>query len=362
MTTARAMAHPAYAMVAEELGDASRVVTQPDVPHPQSTSPLRLAAWQIRQHRAWRHTFATLRSSWIPDSVFVVTLDYIDKIARLLGSPFAEVPFGGILLRPTHHHGKLGLRRARAMDVPAAVLFDALLRLEQLRFVLTIDEPLAEENARRPEPRYRKVRFLPDAARSAAEPVVTKERLARRQAILVYGSLSMRKGIAQLFRAVEHPATPHDIVVCLAGEPDDAVRAFLGTTDAERLRRAGRLEERLHFHDDAAESAVLQEAYAVWLGYSGFTGMSGVMLLAGAYRKPVIACREGLIGWHATRYQTGPVVEPDDTPAVATTLARLATDLQARSEYAAHGWVLSQRHSATAFATRVCDHIVGSIP
>jgi hypothetical protein len=72
----------------------------------------------------------------------------------------------------------------------------------------------------------------------------------------------------------------------------------------------------------------------VWLGYKGHYGMSGVLVQAYRFNKPVIATADGLIGWFCRDGELGPVVDelsgsainaaldqlfPDDTPGAAVT-------------------------------------------
>jgi glycosyltransferase involved in cell wall biosynthesis len=369
LTTEHAKKHPAYRLVELELGVTPRVFTMPRVPYPTRGRPWALLWWQASQHRSLKAAFRVVRAQWAPDLAFMVTLDYIDKVMPVLGSPFDRVTFGGILLSPTHHHGRLGLRPKRWRDFPATMLFHALLRIDELRFLLTIDEPLAEESSRKSaegSASHAKVRFLPDAARpgpgnETRDLNTTAGHSTGRLTILVYGSVTARKGIAQLFQALEYPAMPSGATAVLAGEPDDTARALLDGPMAQRLRNAGRLIERLHFLDDAEEREVFQRADIVWLGYSRFTGMSGVLLLAGAMKKPVVACKDGLIGWYASRYRTGPIVDPDDTPGVAAAIGNLS-DHGARESYARNGWRLSQRHTPEIFSSTICDAIESVMP
>ena len=47
----------------------------------------------------------------------------------------------------------------------------------------------------------------------------------------------------------------------------------------------------------------------VWLGYKGHYGMSGVLVQAYRFGKPVVATADGLIGWFCRTGELGPVVE-----------------------------------------------------
>ena len=110
--------------------------------------------------------------------------------------------------------------------------------------------------------------------------------------LLVYGMMSPRKGIGAL---EEH----------LRSGTDDLRIAFAGAWDASMTESRRFFEshprvEVIARHLDAEESARLFESCdAVWLGYDHHYGSSGVLALAAAFGKPVLASPYGLIGMAA---------------------------------------------------------------
>jgi glycosyltransferase involved in cell wall biosynthesis len=54
----------------------------------------------------------------------------------------------------------------------------------------------------------------------------------------------------------------------------------------------------------------------VWLGYKGHYGMSGVLVQAYRFGKPVVATADGLIGWFCRTGELGPVVDDLTAPTI----------------------------------------------
>ncbi len=112
--------------------------------------------------------------------------------------------------------------------------------------------------------------------------------------LLVYGKAVPRKGIALLERYLR--AGNDDVRMTFAGEWD------VGLEESRRFFEAHPLAEVNARRIDDEESARLFEACdAVWLGYDHHYGSSGVLALAAAFGKPVLATPYGLIGMAAKR-------------------------------------------------------------
>ena len=90
------------------------------------------------------------------------------------------------------------------------------------------------------------------------------------------------------------------------------------------LKEAGRLHTIDRYLLDEEERLVLSAANCMWLGYTDFYGMSGVMVLSGRHGVPVLASREGLIGHLAEKHQIGVIIEPRNKLSVISALNRLA--------------------------------------
>ena len=90
------------------------------------------------------------------------------------------------------------------------------------------------------------------------------------------------------------------------------VKQCLQQTEAKALAVSGRLHVLEQYLDDRLEGTVLSAADSMWLGYSKFYGMSGVLVLAVRHGLPCIFTREGVIGYLGRKFALGPEIDPDN--------------------------------------------------
>jgi glycosyltransferase involved in cell wall biosynthesis len=83
----------------------------------------------------------------------------------------------------------------------------------------------------------------------------------------------------------------------------------------------------------------------VWLGYKGHYGMSGVLVQAFRFGKPVIATADGLIGWFCRTGELGPVID-DLTPG---SINRALDDVLARRKRPVAAGHLLERNTLGQF-------------
>jgi glycosyltransferase involved in cell wall biosynthesis len=150
---------------------------------------------------------------------------------------------------------------------------------------------------------------LPDEGCTKDE---AKERLGLPPGVpvmLFFGILLKNKGIDILMEAVTNMKQEFRLII--AGKPE-----YFTAEDIENLR--GRLDDparvitRLEHIPDGEMTAYFRAADAVVLPYRGFSrGTSGVLQLAAAAGKPVIATDAGEIGEIVRRHGLGIVVAPD---------------------------------------------------
>ena len=269
-----------------------------------------------RYHRYFRHAYERV-SEFQPTGLVVVPyVDYFLYALPFLGSPFGETPWIGITMRATFHHRKVGVKAPdhRIANAVKSLLFRQAIHSHSIRALLSIDPTLPEWSARALGQRAAAVRYLadpfPDAR--AEDPERARERLGLSPGrhLLVYGSITERKGIRELVAALEQMSDearggpPPTLVV--AGEQDAATREFL-RVHAERLKPAPVLLDL--FVTNEMELDLFSACDAVWLGYKGHYGMSGVLVQAYRFKKPVIATADGLIGWFCRSGELGPVID-----------------------------------------------------
>lgn len=287
----------------------------------------------VRFHQDFRHAFRVVSRDRSVALVVVPYVDYFFLALPFLGSPFGSTPWVGITMRSNFHHCEVGVKAPRRPLVNAlkARLFVRAIRTAGLRTLLTIDPTLTEwwtaiarGHAGR-APRDAAIDYLadpfPDAC--AAEPALAKARLGLGEGrhVLVYGAITARKGVFELACALAaRPGDAHAPTLVIAGAQDEDVRGPLREAVA-KLVPAPVVMDR--FISGETELDLFSACDAVWLGYKGHYGMSGVLVQAYRFGKPVIATADGLIGWFCRTGELGPVIDDLSAAAINGALDRV---------------------------------------
>ena len=245
------------------------------------------------------------------DHVFFPYLDYCLHATALLGSLCDQVLWSGICMRPSFHYSGTGViaPKPKWRDIKER-LFYRLLRQPSLHKLLTIDE-LLEQYARQKQPLCaQKLAFVPDPAeltnhydRTSARHILNIPE--QDYVILVYGAIDCRKGIEYLLAATRENAFPRNLTILVAGKQTLVFK--------DKLLREQKVISVDQYVDSATEEAVFRASDAVWLGYRSHYSMSGVLMLAAVAAKPVLATRNGLIGWLTRTYDLGISIDCEKT-------------------------------------------------
>ena len=299
------------------------------------------------------------------DFVMVPYLDYCTYAFATLGSPFNNTTWAGLVMRTGFHHSEWGVKApVSRTDIPKKLLFFRLLRNPFLRALFTIDLTLKEYTENLSPPQSSRLVYIPDMTE-------TKRSMSREEArqalgipengilILVYGLLTLRKGIETLAASTEDNNFPAGGQLLFAGKQDEDVVSFLNSPLGVRLKTGGRFHQLNHHLNTAEENMVFSAADVVWLGYQGHYHMSGVLVQAGVMRLPVLACEEGLIGWLTKRFTSGLVVSTSSPSAIAKAIGELSRDVKAAQQYGDNGRVAYDSHALENFSRILVDAIEG---
>ncbi len=263
-----------------------------------------------------------------PDVVFLPYLDYCLYGIGLFGSPFAHTPWTGVAMRPSFHFKDMGITTPQSILVSfKKILFFRLLKNATLTCLLTIDETLNEYvNTRYPQqfrmsflPEPVQFENLPDTISAKKEMGLSSNRLL----ILVYGSITLRKGVAELLNALNKADFPDNVDVMLAGKISPPIKAKISELWVESLITKGRLIVLDRFISKNEESAVFAASDMVWLGYRNHYTPSGVLLQAAAAGKPILASDKGVIAWQVRKYNLGRIVNSSPESIISAIKASL---------------------------------------
>jgi predicted nucleic acid-binding protein len=341
-----------------------------------TASALARVSWVdlVRKQTIFRSLYVrAVRQAKLGGAVDLVILpaadDALDAWA-VLGTGFAATPWVGISMRPVFHLASMKgvVAPSRRDDWVRNKLYRKVLRDRSLHKMLTFDPTMVDfaSSSFSHQERDRLVYLpdpsleydLPDRRASRAElGIPDQAHLA-----LLYGSLTARKGVSQLIRAASAPQCPISIHILLAGLQNGEVKQCLQQGEAKALSVSGRLHILEQYLDDRLERTVLSAADSMWLGYSKFYGMSGVLVLAVRHDLPCIFTREGIIGYLGRKFAVGPEMDPDNIQTVVDALRSLTMKPQQYSRSLAQAKQSFAVHSIEYFRSVISETAISAIP
>lgn len=314
-------------------------------------------------YKLFYHFYHQIVKITTPDQVIIPYLDYCFYSTAFLGSPFKKTPWIGVVMRPAFHFNKMGIMAPHSHFLRIKEqLFIKLLKNSTLKKLWTIDETLKQFIDQTHSSLAKQIDYLPDPAE--LNGTTTKEQARqilniKKNAIviLIYGALSLRKGIAELLLATQSPNFPKNVHILLAGNQDKSIIQLLNQPFAQHLHHSGRLHQLNYFLTEEEQYYVFIAADIVWLGYRQHYTMSGVIVQAGQMGLPVIACQEGLLGWLTEQYQLGITVAVQDQEQIITAIKQLTSKIMAHNNYQPSHTRFFASHTPTNFASKLLNSL-----
>ncbi|MFL9893449.1 glycosyltransferase [Paraburkholderia sp. RL17-381-BIF-C] len=296
-------------------------------PEERPRSRLREPNEYWRFHRYFKRVYTIISRMQSIRLVVVPYVDYFFYSLPFLGSPFGDTPWIGITMRATFHHHKVGIKAPDRPLVNAvkSQLFKRAIRTAGLRTLLTIDPTLPEWAAHNAWKHSAAIAYVADPFpdEQAEDPALARNRLGldpEQRYLLVYGAITERKGIYELVHALTR--LEHAPTLIVAGEQDAGTRHFM-RNHVRSLKPAPLVLDTFISND--TERDLFSACDAVWLGYKGHYGMSGVLVQAYRFGKPVIATEDGLIGWFSRRCELGPILSDLSSASIGRAITETMT-------------------------------------
>jgi hypothetical protein len=341
-----------------------------------TAAALARASWVdlVRKQTIFRSLYVrAVRQAKLGGAVDLVILpaadDALDAWA-VLGTGFAATPWVGISMRPVFHLASMRdvIAPSRRDDWVRNKLYRKVLRDQSLHKLLTFDPTMMDFASSFFSHQERdRLAYLPDPSLEYDLPPRRASRAElgipdEAHLVLLYGSLTARKGVSQLIRAASAPQCPISTHILLAGLQNGEVKQFLQQGEAQALSLSGRLHILEQYLDNRLERTVLSAADSMWLGYSKFYGMSGVLVLAVRHDLPCIYTREGIIGYLGRKFAVGPEIDPDDIQTVVDALRSLTMEPQQYNRSLAQAKQSFAVHSIEYFRSVISETAISALP
>ncbi len=311
----RDAAHPSVFLLKSKFGDAFNVLTLDDTKY-DATFHLRLGipAQELALRKMFGLAYRAVHEAKPVDYVFLPYLDYCLYALGLLGSPFGHTKWGGICMRPSFHYSRYDvIAPKQALAKFKLLIFLKLLRNKTLSALYTIDELLYRFVVEEHSHWASRLQYLSDPAELNGMYTY----LSARQAlgipesaivVLVYGVIDGRKGLDALLEAMCGFQILTKLHLLLVGRQSASIEPLMQSAKVRMLIQSGRCHIINTFIDDIKTQQVFVATDVVWLGYKNHYTMSGVLVLAGLAKKPVVATSDGLIGWYTRKNKLGETI------------------------------------------------------
>ena len=353
--------HPIFKTMLDECKKTPEIITLPslETDYMQKSGLLGLLRREIFYRRLFGQFYNEAIQKTTPDFVFLPYLDYCAYAIALLGSPFEHTPWAGLAMRPAFHYKEMGIIGPRSLLLlPKQLLFLRMLQQTTLRILFTIDPSLYEYLRNRSPSCAEKVYYLQDPAefegdisKDSARQILKLPKDA--VVILVYGTINCRKAVDVLLSVVADPEFSADVHILLAGRQGPEAERLLRSSLTKSLRSSGHLHQMNKFLTDEEEYMVFKASDVVWLGYREHYTMSGVLAQAGSMGLPVIACKEGLIGWFTEKYELGIVFNDLDEKGVIDAINKLVQDKEKFFKYGNAARKCFAEHTTNNFVANI---------
>ena len=178
-----------------------------------------------------------------------------------------------------------------------------------------------------------------------------------RYIILVYGSISKRKGIDILYNLCLKLDLDTPIEIIIAGK----VRKDYHLELKSILLKFRKLNINVKLINQwitlDLEFDLFRQCNFVWVCYErNFNGSSGVLFLASHFGKPVVTSNHGYISYIVNKYKIGLILNPEDLSMGAFRLNQLIHSKTLYSEYSNNAFQLSKYHTSEIFAKNICSN------
>jgi len=300
----------------QEAGDAFSVYYDLDIENKSGQATVSLLIQQVKYWFELKKTCANLTKAIRPKVIYLSTMDWCRKSIEIFGSPFGTTPYIGLNMSISHHRYTTGIGPKGRADWFYDLFFKRMLKNMYLQRILLIDEVAYGYCKSRYGINSKKVSYVPDFSSISGDRTKNQCRSTlciptSSFVLLVYGTLTNRKGIKELMSAFSNPDMPENVILHLAGASDADVRKLCDSDKAKFLKKKNRLITNFFFHDQDEEYRAFKSADAVWLGYTGkFFGSSGVLYQSISLGLPIIGMKVGLIGYYINKYRIGVSVDP----------------------------------------------------
>ncbi len=300
------------------------------------------------------------------DHLLIIDGDHIAYAIGLLGLPLFRCGVSTIVFGTLDRIAKNSTRPSGSLEAKARLaIVRRFLGYKKLSAIITTNPTFESIEQIQPAELMKRVRYVKEIEPQWKHPMAfdrARDILGideHWRVVLCYGELSAdRKGLPQLFAAVDHPDMS-DVLILLVGTPNPSTAELLNSSTGKRLRANGQIREIFGYVSPECERASFSASEAVWIGYPNFRLPSGVLEIARAAGVPIVASIGGVIGSMVGQDGLGSVVDVTDPKQTRCALSECFIKSKSRekpkpTDVASGDSGMNNRR----FGRRICDVIL----
>ncbi len=329
LTSKKIIKHPVLSILKKEKRKINFYYLE-ELIYPGKKNLISLFLFQVSNYFKIKKGFNKILEDQKFDHIFLMTLDHIDKVIPIFGSPFGKNDFSSIHLNPKNHFEDLKIKSLGIKKDIYNFMSYKTLKLRTLKNIYSNDILYVK---------YIKNKFtkLKSKIHHFDEPVemshFLRKDIARKKfhlnkkdfIILVYGAIKDSKAITDIVDLLEEKKLRNNIRFFICGEQTKNISNFLKLMKCKKLIRQRKIIVVNKFINLNEENTVFRVSDLTWLIYKNSSlGSSGVLYLSSKARIPIITSKNGIPHLLNQKFKLGPSVNLTDKTKISKVLNDLS--------------------------------------
>lgn len=291
------------------------------------TDFLSLIINQLKLYFLIKKKFYQINEKFKFDHVILTSIQRIDKIISILGSPFGQTNFSAVFLGLKFHLKNFKIKSKSTNHFLSKLLFNRLLNIKTLSKIIVNDYLLKKFVDKKFIKNKEKVLFLHDPKEfnfkinnSAA---LKKLKIPKNKfVILIYGAIIDSKGVEELLDIYRH--YDNNVHCLIVGKQFGLVKNFLKENKfIKQLLHEKKISIFDGWQSEKKEAIFFNASNMIWIGYKNYTFPSGVLYQAVALNKPCIISNNGFINELNKKYKIGYATNINDYKSIINSIEKI---------------------------------------
>lgn len=279
-------------------------------PTVNKTNFISLLIYQLKLYFLVKREFNQINKRYKFDHVILTSIQRLDKIISILGSPFNNTNFSGVFLGLKFHLREFHIKSNSTNHLLSEYLFKKLLCIRTFSKVIINDYFLKRYILRYKWKNKDKVLFLHDPKEfnftfrknySLKKLGIPKNKFI----ILVYGAIISSKGVKELLK-IYTKKNSKNVHCLIVGKQQSSMKIFLKKDKfIKKLISNNQISIYGNWQSEKEESIFFNASDAIWIGYKDYPFPSGVLYQAVFLKKPSLISNRGFINELNKKYKVG---------------------------------------------------------